>query len=119
MSHPIPLRLREIPEWGADLAPGDCWFAVAVGTKWCMFTDPERGPIVGARVAPEHQSKRPVVVVLPNGVAWCVHAGTSGGSGWQVTGEPPRLTVTPSIDMKGGGRDAWHGWIRDGRLVTC
>lgn len=168
MIAPIPLRLREIPEWGAELAPGDCWYAVDTGgwrcrtcgclwrsndptevqpdgswslfdgeqrpgeccdnvamdlehqPKWCMFTHPEHGPIIQAQVAPEHRDKRPVVVVLPNGVPWCIHAGTSrAGSGWRVVGEPPRLTVAPSIDMRGGGATAWHGWIRDGMLVTC
>lgn len=119
MSPPIPLRLREIPEYNAsaDLAPGDCWYCVDLDGKWCMFTDPERGPIIGARVAPEHKGGRPAVVVLPNGEAWCVHAVSGDGTGWRVDGELPNLTVHPSIDMRAAR--SWHGWIRDGQLVTC
>lgn len=45
---------------------------------------------------------------------------------WEVSGEPPNLTVTPSIDllrfvMKDGEhvRDGsyWHGFITDGHLI--
>ena len=117
-SIPIPLRMREIPEWGSDVQPGDCWYAIENEGKWCMYTDPERGLIIQAQVAPEHKGKRPLIVVLPNGEAWCVHAGsTRAGSGWQVSGDPPQITVRPSIAMT--TETSWHGWIRDGQLVTC
>lgn len=45
---------------------------------------------------------------------------------WEVAGEPPNLTVTPSIDvqryvLRDGAtvRDGsyWHGWITDGKIV--
>ncbi len=39
-------------------------------------------------------------------------AGTPGAR-WLVTGQPPNLTVTPSINVVG----VWHGWIRNGELV--
>lgn len=47
---------------------------------------------------------------------------------WQVTGTPPLLTVSPSIDVECWiGRDGqtvregsyWHGWIRNGELVDA
>ncbi len=36
---------------------------------------------------------------------------------WTVTGEPPNITVSPSIYFphEPGG---WHGWLRDGVLVS-
>ena len=41
---------------------------------------------------------------------------------WVVTGTPPLITVTPSIDVLrfvGGAREGsyWHGFITDGELV--
>lgn len=34
------------------------------------------------------------------------------GLGWTRTGEPPRITVTPSIVLPG-----YHAWLRDGSLI--
>lgn len=47
---------------------------------------------------------------------------------WQVTGTPPLITVSPSVDVECWvTRDGqtvregsyWHGWIRNGELVTA
>lgn len=47
---------------------------------------------------------------------------------WEVQGTPPLLTVTPSIDvLRFVERDGkhvrdgsyWHGWIRNGELVSA
>jgi hypothetical protein len=51
----------------------------------------------------------------PGGV-WDMDTTSSKGQGWQVTGTPPRITVTPSILHSRGG---WHGWLRDGILTQC
>jgi hypothetical protein len=57
-------------------------------------------------------------VVLPNAAGiWQTteHSSEPGnnryGTGpmWEVTGEPPNITVNPSIDSPN-----WHGWIRNG-----
>ncbi len=72
-------------------------------------------------ISPEYfrdwYGKRPTVaVVLPGPVTWCVDnratvPGSLGlGSGWQVTGEPPNLSLHPSVNLKG----RWHGWITNG-----
>lgn len=62
------------------------------------------------------------LVFLPNGTSWCTNdravirdGGKRFGPYWDVTGEPPRITVAPSIDDR--GTQPWHGWIRDGQLV--
>ena len=34
---------------------------------------------------------------------------------WNVTGTPPEITVTPSINVIG----YWHGWIRNGELLDA
>lgn len=46
---------------------------------------------------------------------WCTLQQASDGQLWQVTGEAPKLTVTPSIDcVEAGG---WHGHITNGELT--
>jgi hypothetical protein len=49
-------------------------------------------------------------VLLPNNCAWPIqHKGTDGAS-WTMTGEPPNITTTPSINYV----KRYHGWIKDG-----
>lgn len=62
------------------------------------------------------------LVFLPNGRTWCTNErataeGSRLGPYWDVTGEPPLITVSPSIDDRGS--QPWHGWIRDGELVQA
>lgn len=63
------------------------------------------------------------IVFLPNGSYWCTRDrsagdGNSFGPQWSITGTPPAITVTPSIDDRDPARP-WHGWIRDGQLVRA
>lgn len=62
-------------------------------------------------------------VFLPNGSYWNTNDPSSGDGGkfgpcWEVTGEAPLITVTPSIDDRDPARP-WHGWIRNGELVPA
>lgn len=62
-------------------------------------------------------------VTLPNGAAWGTndrasrHDGGWPGPYWDVTGEAPAITVSPSINDQGSR--PWHGWIRDGHFVNA
>lgn len=51
----------------------------------------------------------PISVLCPNGREWCVDAVSSNGDGWQVTGDPPRITAQPSIMVPG-----YHGFLKGG-----
>jgi hypothetical protein len=51
----------------------------------------------------------PISVLCPSGSEWCVDQVSSNGEGWQVTGDPPRITCQPSIVVPG-----YHGFLRDG-----
>jgi hypothetical protein len=59
-------------------------------------------------------------ICLPNDTWWNTNDRASGGPGtqpgpyWDVTGEAPAFTVSPSIDDRGSR--PWHGWIRAGVL---
>ena len=62
-------------------------------------------------------------VFLPNGATWNTNdraagSGSQFGPYWEVTGEPPLITVTPSIDDRDPARP-WHGWIRAGFLEAA
>jgi hypothetical protein len=74
--------------------------------------------ILSAEYKRDWLGKRPpIFVCLPSasykGGRWfCVdsRADGAGEGGWTVTGEPPCITVTPSINCVG----EYHGFIRDG-----
>jgi len=117
-----PPVLRDGRLWCRVYDDGDCWPATrGEDGRWYAYADgPEdlRHPLT---IAPEHADATPVLVALPgDSRPHCLHAPTlgSGGwgpSGWQVSGELPRLTVSPSIHVVG----VWHGWLRDGVLVPA
>jgi hypothetical protein len=59
----------------------------------------------------------PLRVVLPGGMHFLVDskfvtARRGAWGGWMVHGNPPRITMAPSIDIGG----TWHGWLQDGVL---
>lgn len=64
----------------------------------------------------------PIVVKLPNDAGeFCVDSAGKDSKGWNVSGEPPRLTVSPSIHVMGGRemKTLWHGYLRDGVLTDA
>ena len=101
---PWELRIRDKrPTWPQV---GDCWFA-----PYMLKRTRDGKPMLAERYFREWAGIRdPFVVVLPVG-EFCVdsHEETSE-DGWQVLGEPPRITVRPSINIVGG----WHGYITAG-----
>lgn len=93
------------------LEPGMAWYC-----PWLYDpTDPNNG------LKPEHgylsrfyfrdwATKRPpICVVCPNGQHWLIDSKSSNGEGWQITGELPNITASPSIAVCG-----YHGWLKDG-----
>jgi hypothetical protein len=93
------LRVVEQPEdsWGAP--PGDMW------------------PCPHAEGSHRVEGRSACWVVRLPGKAWVWHTNeTAGGSGayWIVTGEPPAISVQPSINA---GDDVWHGWITNGEMT--
>ncbi|MHC4507747.1 MAG: hypothetical protein ACYTAO_02170 [Planctomycetota bacterium] len=61
-----------------------------------------------------------IVLKTPGG-DWIVDGTSSDGGKWQRSGEPPELTVNPSIGIGREPGKPWtyHGWLRDGYLVEC
>lgn len=55
------------------------------------------------------------LVALPDGGEWITSQAASSGGYWEVSGEPPNITVHPSIwhNQPSG----WHGFITNGELV--
>ncbi len=110
--------MRERPVYDAGApdayvppAPGDAWF------------DPDYpAELLSAQYERERRARRPpLVVVLPSRQSFCVDSAYSRGwpvkwggdgsrDGWNVTGTPPHVTLTPSVNLVG----SYHGFITAG-----
>jgi hypothetical protein len=65
------------------------------------------------------QNRQALFIQLPDGV-WCMDGLASGDptkKGWTVTGEPPNITVAPSINSNRGNRKGYHGFLQNGVLT--
>jgi hypothetical protein len=65
------------------------------------------------------QTRQALFIQLPDGV-WCMDGLASGDptkKGWTVTGEPPNITVAPSINSNRGNRKGYHGFLQNGVLT--
>ena len=70
----------------------------------------------GAMWWTERKGKRVWVVTLPCGDPfWQGQTTTDGQRVWTCTGEPPNVTVEPSINYVG----LWHGFLKNGVLRSC
>lgn len=104
------LRVIERPE---KYSPGRLWSHVsddiAPGSMWRDSTLDLHGEDSNEVI------RECWFIVLPNRNVWRTTETASGGSGnlWDVSGEPPNITVNPSIDDR-DWRWPWHGFIRDG-----
>lgn len=74
-----------------------------VGAMWDAFWLPWKGP-----------DGRSLVVMTPAG-EWTIDGPSEGGGHWTRTGEPPKVTVQPSINFPG----KFHGWLTAGVLTAC
>lgn len=91
---------------------------------WGSLKDVPAGTVMRLPWADEYMSARHPQrtpswrVQLPDGGEWVTSQQASGGGFWTIEGEPPMMTVTPSIwhNQSSGG---WHGWIRNGELVDA
>jgi hypothetical protein len=119
---PWPIRLyptRELARARNGVVPvGAMWWLDPKTTvdQWCEWY----APAVAHRYLREHRRvRRPLFVKLPDGSEFCLDLCSSpeiaagGGEGWSVSGEPPKVTVTPSINIVG----RYHGWITDGVIT--
>jgi hypothetical protein len=74
-----------------------------IGAMWDAFWSRHRGP-----------DGLSLVVQTPGG-EWMIDGPSSSGGHWFRTGQPPRITVTPSIAA--GHPERYHGFLTDGQLT--
>lgn len=120
---PWPCRMIEFSKGmsSADLQIGDMFFyreelysfEEEGGYSWPRFFAHDKK--LSQYYRDHNKAKRPPLLVwMPGRVLFCVdsmcwdQAGYHGG--WEVTGDPPFITVRPSIDMVG----IYHGYIDNG-----
>ncbi len=104
MSAPIPLRVLEsAPEDMDAWEPGMMWPSELLDPDGAGYS------VVICRQTDAAGNAWPIV--------WHTRqtADEPGDPRWQVTGDPPIITVHPSINVPG----IWHGYIRDGELVEA
>lgn len=46
---------------------------------------------------------------------WPYRDPLSNGAVWKFNGDPDKPTLTPSLHWVG----MWHGWLREGELISC
>lgn len=118
-----PIRMVEAPTFDIvdgkngfqRLQPGDAWFAP-------HLLEPDPHSPLAPNYHRDWAGKRPpIIVAIParggSGIGdhFCIDQpfwrdGKPYGDGWVVTGEPPLLTLSPSVDIG----FVYHGFIRDG-----
>jgi hypothetical protein len=109
---PVRITYHETPP--AHPKVGDCWPA-----PWMLegeHADEYQNRYLSPKYKREHMGRRPPLIVkLLDGTEFCVDSmsfkdGEPYGDGWTVIGEPPLITVTPSINIVG----SYHGFIASG-----
>lgn len=99
------------------------WRTLPIGSMFYLPEGVNEGAwpwyLAGSEYLSEHyyadnKHRQPLFVILPgpnlfliDGKCWS--NGKKYG-GWKVSGEAPRITVEPSINLQG----SYHGWLRDG-----
>lgn len=97
------LRLVDPPPEGVswyDPEPGDVW------------------PCPSHEGSHDVEGRPPCMVIRMPGADYVFHTNmgaSTDGTLWDVTGEPPTLTVHPSIAIGPDG-SIWHGWITNGEM---
>lgn len=100
----IPLRIIESPY------DDDDWDGLQVGDMWHWPQYDIEGRECWLIVLPA------ISATIGRNIWKTTEAADRGqGAMWDVTGEPPNITVSPSINVVGD----WHGWIRNGELVEA
>lgn len=93
-----------------DLQPGDMWFITGKTAEELVAME------LTAQYFAENSWRHPVMLALPNrrgGVfrflvdGKCYSSERGYYDGWKVTGHPPFISVSPSVDVEG----AYHGFI--------
>ena len=100
-----------------DNKDGDYWqvpgaiFPIAIPRDANGDAAPQSGHQLSRFYLAVQRERDPLMLVLPDGIGWCMDYVANNGPGWEVTGDAPNLTARPSIDS-----GTYHGWLTDGVL---
>ncbi len=117
---PWPLIELTAEEWKrradeSDLLPGHCVLA-----PWVLDDGHWMKAGLGANYLNIQQPRRPPILIMlpgdnlwcPDQMAWTSERG-SYGNGWLVTGDWPKISITPSINFVG----RYHGFVIGGEIT--
>lgn len=100
-----------------------CFMVGGVMDAWDEYGEPRVGAMMWRRheLHARDATPRPMPhlgVMTPAGLVCLDCPASEPPHGyWERTGEPPAVTVTPSLDVAKGEPYAWHGWLTNGELV--
>lgn len=86
------------------------YWAFPLGAIWWWSHEEGHAQMFG----PDPRPMPHLAVQTPAG-RFCIDCCSTDKVYWARTGEPPNVTVTPSINI---GPEVWHGRLTDGRLVA-
>lgn len=58
-------------------------------------------------------SEMPAAITIP-----IAPQSLESGASWTISGDADAPTIHPSVDSRCGSH-RWHGWIKDGKAVSC
>lgn len=94
------------PKETGDMWEGEVYTDANHGGYFC-----DAGKLSDEYVRDRMAQRKPLLVLLPGPVVFGIDSAVSGETrGWQVSGEAPNITVSPSINCIG----QYHGWLRGG-----
>jgi len=110
----MPWQCRMAPDRDNAFEIGDMYFS----ENYDEFHTAEFQRELSPQYRRDWYGKRPPLFVVTPAGPWCVDAvstdgnGNNTGHGWTITGIPPNITATPSINFPGN----YHGYLTNGFL---
>lgn len=116
---PWPIRLLESRPTQPEI--GDAWYSQEYLDMEKNHPCVQEGVVV-SRLSPQYHAefsgkRLPIVIQFPAGRTLCIDSrfmseaqGGYYGNGWVITGEFPKITMRPSVNLTGD----YHGWVCDG-----
>lgn len=100
-----------------------CSYVFAEDDEWQVFTRrrydtaserPEAGDLFWLPAHGADGEHPTLMAICPNGASWNIDGRSSNGPGWTRTGDPPNITVAPSIWVQWPGPEGYHGFLQNG-----
>lgn len=112
-----PIILYESRDAAVTAGHGKTPIGAMWPAPWLLGEDWKNRGTLSPSYYRDRTDRPPLMVELPCGAEFVVDGreftgGDYYGEGWRVTGDAPKITLSPSVNIGGG----WHGFIVDGSI---